>query len=332
MALTPQNKAHGKQIIAGTVGRNKGHSFEKEITDTINSFSVTSIRHLAKLKTDEVLYNGNPASLLLQYVISENKIDTNELESVTAFWLGGLATSGKGDTLLLENGQNVKSSKSDILLRLRFRNNLVKDIGVSTKTCNNKTPTNDQLFFTTASAFCKLLRENGIMVSDLAEQAMKMFCGDKGFRPIDTIDVSKRKSDPDRWFWEELPLASKTELEKLFKNKQDEISEVLFRKAYTNDPFPPDFVLHQTKSYQDIDNVEVALFSISKLIALSKRYLPFDLRSYAVKKGRFKNDPNIHQAPRFGIIQMQRGGQKQHPTQLQFNLKAGYFYHLKGLS
>tara|TARA_R100000808_G_scaffold23266_1_gene51440 strand:- start:49 stop:249 length:201 start_codon:yes stop_codon:yes gene_type:complete len=34
----------------------------------------------------------------------------------------------------------------------------------------------------------------------------------------------------------------------------------------------------------------------------------------------------FHEAPRFGIIQMQRGGQKQHPTQLQFNLEAGYFY------
>ena len=35
-----------------------------------------------------------------------------------------------------------------------------------------------------------------------------------------------------------------------------------------------------------------------------------------------------HLAPRFGIVQMQRGGQKQHPDQLQFNLEAGYFYKL----
>ncbi len=33
----------------------------------------------------------------------------------------------------------------------------------------------------------------------------------------------------------------------------------------------------------------------------------------------------VHQAPRFGVIQMQRGGQKQHPEQLQFNLEASYF-------
>lgn len=38
-----------------------------------------------------------------------------------------------------------------------------------------------------------------------------------------------------------------------------------------------------------------------------------------------------HKAPKFGVVQMQRGGQKQHPTQLQFNLKAGYFYALAKL-
>ena len=34
-------------------------------------------------------------------------------------------------------------------------------------------------------------------------------------------------------------------------------------------------------------------------------------------------------APRFGIVQMQRGGQAQHPEQLQFNLQAGYFYKIE---
>lgn len=50
---------------------------------------------------------------------------------------------------------------------------------------------------------------------------------------------------------------------------------------------------------------------------------------YAVRKGTYKDPLGVqHEAPRFGIVQMQRGGQKQHPTQLQFNLKAGYFYKI----
>lgn len=65
------------------------------------------------------------------------------------------------------------------------------------------------------------------------------------------------------------------------------------------------------------------------LIELSRRYSLFAYSIYRVKKGRFKEPEGVsHQAPRFGVIQMQRGGQKQHPTQLQFNLKAGYFYEL----
>lgn len=332
MALIPQNRKHHKQIIAGTIGRNKGHAFEKEISETINALSLERICKLPLIAVDDVVFNGNPAILLLSYIFSDQAIDCKKLSGLSAFWLGGLATSGKGDVLKLTNGENIKSSKSDILLRLKYIDGKTKDIGVSVKTCNNKTPTNDQLFFTTASAFCKLLRENNIEVSDIAERAMKMFCGDNGFRPIDMVDVSKRKSDPDRWFWEELPIKEKNELEKMFSEKQNNISEVLLKKAYPNDPFPPDYVFHQTRKFENIDQVEAAIFSISRLLKLSKKYLGFDLRPYTVKKGRFRGDPNIHMAPRFGIIQMQRGGQKQHPTQLQFNLKAGYFYHLKDLS
>lgn len=332
MALIPQNKRHHEQIIAGTLGRKKGHSFEKEIADAINLFSPEYIRNLPVIDPDEIIYRGNPALLLLRYIFSEGEITREALSGISAFWLGGLATSGEGDSLQLTNGKSVKSSKSDILVRFHYQNGKSTDIGVSVKTCNNETPTNDQLFFTTASAFCRLLRENKIKVSEPAECAMKMFCGDKGFRPIDMIDISKRKSDPDRWFWEELPPKERLELEEMFKERQNNISEVLFKKAYPNDPFPPDFVIHQTKKCEHIDNAEVAMFSIGRLIMLSKKYLKFNLRPYMVKKGRFKGDPNIHLAPRFGVIQMQRGGQKQHPTQLQFNLKAGYFYHLKNLS
>ncbi|MCC7197470.1 hypothetical protein IT413_04740 [Candidatus Peregrinibacteria bacterium] len=332
MALKPQNKKHRKQIIAGTVGRDKGHSFEKEITETINSLSIDQLCHLEQVDLEQVIFNGNPAFLLLSYIFTDLSVSCSSIISITAYWLGGLATSGKGDVLQLPNGHNLKSSKSDILIRFQYKDGSIKDVGVSIKTCNNKTPTNAQLYFTTASAFCKLLRDNNIKVTVEAEHAMKMFCGDVGYRPADMIDVSKRKSDPDRWFWEELPQKEKNELEKMFIAQQDGISEVLFKKAYQNDPFPPDYVFHQTRKCENINNVESAIFSIDKLLKLSKKYSGFDLRPYTVKKGRFRGDPNIHLAPRFGVIQMQRGGQKQHPTQLQFNLKAGYFYHLRDLS
>ena len=72
---------------------------------------------------------------------------------------------------------------------------------------------------------------------------------------------------------------------------------------------------------------ERRIFSLDEFIQLSHNYGPFTFRKYKVNKGRYKEPKSVeHLAPRFGIVQMQRGGQKQHPTQLQFNLKAGYFY------
>jgi hypothetical protein len=81
-------------------------------------------------------------------------------------------------------------------------------------------------------------------------------------------------------------------------------------------------------AYTDITTCEVAVFTIDELIRYSRSYAGFINKPYFIRKGRFKNDPHQHLAPRFGFIQMQRGGQKQHPTQLQFNLQAGYFYNL----
>lgn len=71
---------------------------------------------------------------------------------------------------------------------------------------------------------------------------------------------------------------------------------------------------------------------MDEFIDLSREYSPFTYSYYRVKKGSHKEPEGVsHQAPRFGVVQMQRGGQKQHPTQLQFNLKAGYFYDLDKL-
>lgn len=309
MAQNPTSKTHGKQIKAGTTGRNKGHKFEFLLASEINKlngFVFTPVKNSSHL-----LY-GNPAQNLLQYISNHENIVIN---SVKASWLGGLATSGLGDAITDDNGKPVTKSKSDVLVKIKTPN-ATKTIGISIKTCNKKTPTNDQMFFTTARAFCQLLRNNGIGVSKTAVIGLSMFCGDVGYRPVDCMSEEERKlrtSDPYRYYWEEIPKKSL----------------LLFQKAYKDDPFPPEYLLHQTVKYTDFNNCETAVFSMNEIVKLSKLHSGFALSEYFIRKGAYKNDKSPHLAPRFGFIQFQRGGQKQHPTQLQFNLKSGYFYVLK---
>jgi predicted transcriptional regulator len=203
-------------------------------------------------------------------------------------------------------------------------------IGVSTKQCNNNMPTNAQLYFTTARGFSKLLLDNNITVSEAAVRALRQFCGDEGFRPSDDTRLSgKRLTDPRRYFWEEIDAVGRLEWEKLFSSHQDAISRLLFQKAYINDPFVPDYLVHKTRSAASWNETEIAIYSIQELVTLSRAYQGFATREYSVRKGRHKDPAGVtHLAPRFGVIQMQRGGQKQHPEQLQFNLAAGYFYRL----
>ena len=116
-------------------------------------------------------------------------------------------------------------------------------------------------------------------------------------------------------------------MERIFTDHQDDITRLLLQKAYANDPYPPDYVMHQPHG-APANNCEVAILTIDNFIRLSREYAGFAFRPYRVKKGSHKDPPGVeHLAPRFGVIQFQRGGQKQHPTQLQFNLRAGYFYH-----
>ena len=137
-----------------------------------------------------------------------------------------------------------------------------------------------------------------------------------------------RATDPRRYFWEEIEASGKMELEKILSTKQDQVTKLLLQKAYLNDPFSPGLLIHKTKKIECGDQ-EFAIYSISELIALSRNHCGFEKKEYSVRKGQYKDPANIkHEAPRFGIVQMQRGGQKQHPTQLQFNLQAGYFYKI----
>lgn len=323
MALTPRDHKHEKQIKAGTVGRKRGHRFESLLSSAINTMAS---KHFVPNINRTHIFCGNPAVELLQYIANNRGI---EIFDAQASWLGGLATSGLGDALLDENGNPITKSKSDVIIKLTTNRGL-ETVGISVKTCNKKTPTNDQMFFTTAHAFCQLLRTNEIAVSEEAEKGLSMFCGDIGNRPLDLLsedELNHRISDPNRFYWEEISKHAQDDWEKVFVENQDTISMLLFQKAYKDDPYPPEYLLHQTVQYSDFGHCETAIFSMEEIVACSRAHSGYVLSTYRVRKGTYRTDIE-HLAPRFGFIQFQRGGQRQHPTQLQFNLKAGYFRHV----
>lgn len=327
MALKPADEQHALQIQAGTLGRKTGHDFEDSLTSRLNSLPMP-YRIDEFPEPEKHLFTNNPEISVLHYICSRKKII--ELDRIVAISTGALATSEAGKRWLDVNGVKVSRCKSDIILTLKPTNSTDVTVGISTKQCNNRNPTNAQLYFTTARGFCNLLRNNGINISQNGENSLKQFCGDEGFRPLDFPTILKdRQSDPRRFFWEEIDLAGRIELEKLFTEKQDEITMLLLQKAYLDDPFAPDIILHKTKRAESWDKTEIALYTVGELIELSRKYAGFKLEPYSVKKGSYRDPKDVeHLAPRFGIVQMQRGGQSQHPTQLQFNLKAGYFYKI----
>jgi hypothetical protein len=323
MALNPVDETHAFQIEAGTVGRKKGHAFERQLAEAINNFDLTNI----PCHTLSHVEIGNPAVLLIGYIVQRMHL---HILRVKAGWLGGLATAQDGDVAKDDEGNIITKCKSDVLIDIDTLSGIER-IGISVKTCNNKIPANDQMYFTTAKAFCRLLKDNGISCSGAAIAALSMFCGDFAYRPVDLMsedELKIRLSDPERYHWEELPSHARNEWEYIFKKYQSKITMLLFQKAYKNDPYPPCILLHQTVRYESFDNCQIALFTMDEIVSLSCRYAGFHLHSQRVIKGRYKSDPAKHDYPRFGFIQFQRGGQKQHPTQLQFNLKAGYFNHL----
>lgn len=325
MALKPINNIHALQIQAGTIGRKKGHKFEEDIATEINCFKYPY--KLTSLSKGNV-FIGSPADLLLAYINKREGFST--VPKATAISTGALATSEMGLNWLSVNGVKINKCKSDLIITIYNEDGTLTTYGISIKQCSNKSPTNAQLFFTTARAFSALLTNNGIPVSGAAVRALRQFCGDDGFRPCDNPSVMmKRESDPRRYFWEETDKSGRKEWEKIFSEKQDEVTRLLLQKAYLDDPFVPDFILHKTKKSESWNTTELAIYSIEELISLSRKYSGFTVKSYRVSKGSYCDPVGVeHQAPRFGIVQMQRGGQAQHPTQLQFNLQAGYFYKI----
>ena len=328
MALTPIDETHALQIQAGTLGRRAGHQFEDAICARIASleFPLT-----AQDGAERHVFVGDPATLLLECVIRH--FGETGLKSAIAISTGALATSETGKHWLQINGMEVRRCKSDIVLTLEFLSGTMRTVGISTKQCNNRSPTNAQLYFTTARGFATLLRDNGLAVSDGAISALRQFCGDPGFRPLDDLKaLANRSIDPRRFFWEELPTVARAEWETLLHSRQDDITKLLLQKAYFYDPFAPDFLIHKTKRSESWGDTEVAVYAIEELVALSRAYQGFATSPYSVRKGSYRDPVGVsHLAPRFGIVQMQRGGQAQHPYQLQFNLQASYFYRLEQL-
>ena len=322
MALTPDDSKHALQIQAGILGRNTGHAFEASLALQINNLT----HPVTASPVSGNIIKGSTELKIINKALEFLKWD--KCDKVDALALGSLATAEEGKKWLEVQGVTVKACKSDILLTLK-NGELIETIGVSVKQCNNSTPTNAQLFFTTAKAFCNLLIANDIPVSDNAISALRQFCGDAGFRPMDdTEKLKERKVDPRRYFWEELEIMGKNELEQIFTRFQDKITKLLLQKAYLNDPFTPQLLIHKTKKI-DTGDQEFALYTIDELVRLSREYAGFEKKKYSVRNGSYIDPAGIlHEAPRFGIVQMQRGGQKQHPTQLQFNLQAGYFYNI----
>lgn len=320
MALEALNVQHALQIQAGIEGRKKGHQFEASLTELINNR-----QDFNRQSTFPNVLLGTPIEALLNKALS--LLDWDNCDEISAIELGSLATSENGKNWLEVNGVRVKACKSDILLTL-VKNDVSKVIGVSVKQCNTKSPTNAQLYFTTANAFVNLLNRNNIEVSEYGPIALKQFCGEANYRPMDNPNLKNRLVDPRRYFWEEIDSKGKRELEKLFSSKQNEITKLLLQKAYLDDPFIPELLIHKTKKI-DVGDQEYAIYTIDELVLLSQKYAGFSTKKYSIRKGTYKDPKGVqHEAPRFGIVQMQRGGQKQHPTQLQFNLQAGYFYKI----
>lgn len=326
MALAPIDDIHALQIQAGILGRNTGHKFEDQLVSKINHLPDFSFLN-TNLIQDENIFQGCPAINLLRYVfINEN---LSHISSIKAISTGALATSEAGKKILHIDGHKISRCKSDLILSIETSTKKLS-IGISIKQCNTLRPTNAQLYFTTATGFSNMLLSNGISITQHATNALKEFCGEPGFSPLDNpLLNSNRVSDPRRYFWEEINYLGKMELEHILSKNQDYISKLLFQKAYLDDPFYPEYILHKTKKSGCWDSTEVAIYSIDELILKSRQYNGFYKKPYSVRKGTFKDPAGVtHEAPRFGIIQMQRGGQKQHPTQLQFNLEAGYFYKI----
>lgn len=327
MALIAENKQHEYQIEAGTKGRIKGHKFEESVVDELNNINISQIDYMANL-IDVNIYQGNPAAALIEHISNDKK---KRIARLKAYWLGGLATAGKGAEIKNDEGKVITGSKSDIVMDLSYVDGNTETVGVSVKSCKN----NAQVALTTASAFCEMLRNNNICVSQEAEIGMKMFCGDVGYRPCDgykpqdTSNIpSPRTARPERWYWEELSTPTQEEWKRLLTVYQDKITTLILQRAnaYKTDQFSPSYILHECKPHTEINDCQIAVMSVEEFAKYSRLFDTFGVRGKKVLKGRYKGiDLEEHLYPHFGFLQFQPIGNKQNFSELQFNLKANYY-------
>lgn len=325
MTLVAENEQHRHQIEAGVKGRIKGHKFEEEVSIEINNI-IRPDYNISIVSPN--IFEGNPAEILLEYISKDKGV---KIQRAKAYWLGGLATAGAGAEIENDEGKVISGSKSDVVIDVIYENGCKDTIGVSVKSCKS----NAQVCLTTCGKFCALLRENNIPVSETAEIGLKMFCGENGYSPQDgylpedTSNIpSNRTARPERWYWEELPFDVQLEWEKIFSEHQDEITILILQKAtaYKTDKFKPDYILHECKEHEDIDNCTVAVMSIIEFAEYSRLFDTFGLKGKKVQKGKYKGiDLAEHQYPHFGYIQFQPIGNKQNFSELQFNLKSNYY-------
>lgn len=333
MALDPKSEGHLFQIEAGTAGRLKGHEFEKNVTEELNKIDFMSGNTIIE-SVDANIYQGNPAHALVSHISQDKGKQINRLN---AYWLGGLATAGTGANILNENGEKITGSKSDILMDVEYEDGDKERIGISAKACSN----NAQLALTTVSAFCGMLKENGMHISENAEIGLKMFCGEVGYRPIDgyvpkhmTKDLRDRKARPDRWFWEELSEQVKQEWKEFFAENQLKITMMLLQcaKTYKTDSYKPTYIIHECEKHDDINNCKVAVMSVEEFATYSQLFDSFGVKEKRISKGSYKEiDLAIHEYPYFGFIQFQPIGNQQNFSELQFNLKSKYYNKFREL-
>ena len=206
MALTPDSAVHAQQILAGTVGRHAGHDFEDEVAEKINGLKLSEIQGLPNARH---VFTGRPELLLTAYVLA--RLTLKDVSRISAVSAGALATSEKMRSPVIIDGVPIKKCKSDLILSIESKEGVL-NLGISVKQCSNDKPTNAQLYFSTAVAFSGLLRNNGVTVTKFAEDSLREFCGDSGYRPVDR-SIKGNGVHPERYFWEQTEATGRTEWE-----------------------------------------------------------------------------------------------------------------------
>lgn len=287
MALAPIDETHALQIQAGTLGRKTGHLFEDTITSQINDFQC--LIRIAARQNGHV-FTGDPASLLLNYIGKAEILKPSHLWSRFPQVLSQHRKLEKLAFCKWRLALKMQKRHSNYALH----SNDGRTITVGFLRSSATTPPQQMLNCTLLQqGGFQLLLSNEIPVSENAILALRQFCGDMGFRPCDNPTIRNRLTDPRRYFWEEINEDGRVEWESILLTRQDDISRLLFQKAYIDDPFTPEYILHKTKASPSWNQTEVAIHTIDEIVSLSRRHQGFTKKSYSVRKGSYKDPAGV---------------------------------------